>query len=51
VAFSLILSDRENFIQVTLATNLNGLIKIKAIKKPSVIKLEKFAINLIQGKQ
>ena len=49
--FRLVISDGKYFIQGMLATQLSGLIKTNAIQKHSIIKLNEFVTNAINGRK
>jgi hypothetical protein len=48
---SIIVSDGTHFLQAMLATQLNDLVADNGVMKHTVVRLNKFAINNVQGKR
>ena len=49
--YRVIVSDGEHFVQSMLATQLNYLVEEDAIAKCTIAIIEKFSVNLVQGKR
>ncbi len=49
--YRVIVSDGEHFVQSMLATQLNNLVEEDLIAKCTIAIIEKFSVNLVQGKR